>query len=231
MGISYRVPLLKRLLSFLVPITVRQDKSDHSPYLELLYFRGQWQLATEDALYSDGDRYLPFRMAFRRLSAEKLSGLGSCLLLGTGLGSIVQILHKKYRCKARFTLVEHDEKILKWAVEALSGQGIGHIESYCQDAGAFVDGNVGGNVYELVCVDIFNGREVPPDFTTPAFLRSSFELVAPNGIWFMNYIVTDDEAYAALLSHARDCIGPVEVVEKGQNRILMSWKRPPSSAT
>jgi len=220
----FKIPPVKRLLSYLVPVTIANSSGSRNRFLEFILYRNQWQLATEDALYSDGDRYQPFKMAFRQLPREQLAALDRCLVLGTGLGSIVQILTGKYRSKATFSLVEHDEKILGWALESLSAQGIEKLEPYCDNAADFVKRATAQ--YDMICIDIFNGREVPSLFTERAFLQDSYKLLRPGGTWIMNYIVNDDEETRQFMRNVRELFGNMRVLEKEQNRVLIAGKEP-----
>lgn len=216
----FKVSPLKRILSYLVPVTVANSTGSQNKFLEFILYRNQWQLATEDALYSDGDRYQPYRIAFKHVPKTRLSKVSDCLILGTGLGSIVQILHGRYKCNARFSLVEYDEKILQWALESLSAQGINQLEPYCDNAADFVKTHQ--KKYDMICIDIFSGREVPSIFTEAEFLMQSRQLLKPGGIWVMNYIVNDEKETIDFLRNATKIFPSVSVIEKEQNRILIA---------
>lgn len=216
----FKVSLLKRLISYIVPVTVASSSGSRNKFLEFILYRNQWQLATEDALYSDGMRYEPFRIAFRNVPKEKLAQVGDCLILGTGLGSIVQILCTKYQCRPRFALVEYDEKILHWALENLSAMGVDNLSPYCENAADFVRRH--GQAYDMICVDIFNGREVPSLFAEKQFLEDSRKLLKPGGIWIMNYIVNDEGEFREYIENVRGIFPAVDIIEKEQNRILIA---------
>lgn len=216
----YKVSPLKKMLSYLVPVTIANSSGSQNQFLEFILYRNQWQLATEEALYSDGNRYQPFRIAFKNMPKQKLSTVSECLVLGTGLGSIVQILWEKYKCKARFSLVEYDEQILKWGLENLSAMGISNLQPYCENAAEFVKHDKGR--YDLLCVDIFKGREVPSLFTEEEFLISSKRLLKPGGTWIMNYIINDEAELRQFLQNVRRIFVNLEIIEKEQNRILIA---------
>jgi spermidine synthase len=216
----FKVSPLKRILSYLVPVTVANSTGTQNKFLEFILYRNQWQLATEDALYSDGDRYQPYRVAFKHVPKHRLAEVSNCLILGTGLGSIVQILHGRYKCNAHFSLVEYDEKILQWALESLSAQGIEQLTPYCDNAADFVKTHHGK--YDMICIDIFSGREVPAVFTEPDFLEQSKRLLKPGGIWLMNYIVNDEKETSDFLRNVSELFPGVSVIEKEQNRILIA---------
>jgi len=216
----FKVSPFKRMLSYLVPVTIANSRGMQNRFLEFILYRNQWQLATEDALYSDGTRYEPFKIAFKHAPKEKITALNHSLILGTGLGSIVQILHAKYKTRSAFTLVEYDETILKWALENLSALGIGNLKPHCGYAEDFV--RDGKDRYDLICVDIFTGREVPAQFTEMEFLVATKRLLKPGGLWIMNYIVNDALETMKFLGNVKSLFPDVEVIEKNQNMILVA---------
>lgn len=216
----FKISPLKRMLSYLVPVTVANTSSTQNPFLEFILYRNQWQLATEEALYSDGNRYQPFRMAFKNVPAGRLAKVERCLVLGTGLGSLVEILHGRYKCRAAFTLVEHDEKILKWALEGLTAKGVSKMKPVCTNAHTYVATDKGR--YDLICIDIFNGREVPSIFTEKDFLSNSQKLLSPGGVWIMNYIINDRSELLEFMRNVKAVFPKLKVLEKDQNRILIS---------
>lgn len=216
----FKVSPLKRLISYLIPVTVANSSGSQNRHLEFILYRNQWQLATEEALYSDGTRYEPFRIAFKNAPKEKLASLKDCLILGTGLGSIVQILTSKYKSSPNFTLVEYDETILKWALESLSAMGIKKLKPFCDYAEDFVTKDKGK--YDLICVDIFTGREVPIQFTEKDFLVATKRLLKPGGLWIMNYIVNDSKETFHFLSNVKSLFPEVDVIERNQNMLLIA---------
>lgn len=208
------------MLSYLMPVTIANSYGKQNKFLEFILYRNQWQLATEDALYSDGTRYEPFRIAFKNIPKDKLDKTKDCLILGTGLGSIIQILAERYKCKPNYTLVEYDETILKWAMESLTAMGIEHLTPYFGYAEDFVKEDKGK--YDLLCIDIFTGREVPLQFTEMEFLIASKRLLKPGGLWIMNYIVNDTRETMQFLGNVKSLFPDLEVIEKNQNMLLIA---------
>lgn len=216
----FKVSPVKRVLSYLIPVTIATPPGSKNKFLEFILYRNQWQLATEEALYSDGNRYQPFRIAFKNVPKARLTAVNDCLILGTGLGSIAQILWEKYKHNPKFTLVEYDEQILKWALENLAARGIRNLDPHCINAAEFVRKEQ--RRYDLVCVDIFNGREVPSLFTEQEFLVQTKKLLKPGGIWIMNYIINDEVELYHFLSNVKSIFSSVDIIEKEQNRILIA---------
>ncbi|MCB0698385.1 MAG: methyltransferase domain-containing protein [Chitinophagales bacterium] len=159
--------------------------------MELFIYQGQYQLATTDALYSDGTRYKPIRIACKYLK-DKMSDIKSVLMLGTGLGSGVQIL-AEYGCNAKYTLVEYDRTVLDWAMELMPGDLAKRITPVCIDAQQFMNENT--QKFDLIIVDIFRSRIVPDFVTSRTFLEQCKHAINPNGYWVLNYIEQLNESW------------------------------------
>lgn len=215
--ISLNVPFYKRLLSFLYPVLIANRYSIYNPVLELYLYRNRWQLATADALYSDGHRYLPLRKAFRFLR-KALPDVQSILVLGTGLGSAVHILHRMH-LRPHFTLVDIDEVVLQLALQLMPKALIPCVEPVCADATEFVMDNNGR--YDIIVIDIFNGRRVPAFVTSTLFLESCYGLLSRQGHLVMNYIPEDDRQ-AETFKKAITCLFPqVRILSLGLNLVLI----------
>ncbi len=208
-----------RLLSYLWPIRIHHGYSKSGDYLELLLYRNQWQLATEDALYSDGRRYAPFRLAFKNLPNSFFRKAGDCLILGTGLGSVAQILHHRYNAGMHYTLVELNGEILKWATTVLALSDIRHFRTFPGDAFHFMESNT--DHYDLICIDVFIGRSVPERILQPSFLGSCQKALRPGGYCIMNYIIHENEEWENLQRMLSQQFHTIEILTKGKNRILI----------
>lgn len=215
----FKVSWYKRLLSYLIPVIVKKGAEEDGSSLQVMLYNNSWQLASQTALYSDGISYRPFRLAFKQLDAGFLGRNKSCLVLGTGLGSIVQILRRKYKSNADFYLVEKEEKILHWAVGLLQQQGVKKIYPFCVDAASYLAQH--GNQYELICVDVFKDRVVPYFFITDQFLSDCRAALLPGGVWIMNYIINDAEEWETFAGRVSSVFGSVTILESEQNRILI----------
>ena len=212
------ISLFQKIRSYLYPVLIRTDSSIFNPVLELYHYRNRWQLATSDALYSDGVKYRPLLAAFKALKLS-LPNIRSVLVLGTGLASAVQILNKQGYHPA-FTLVELDPKILSWALELLPGAAKGKINPICTDAALFLEQDK--QQYDLIIVDIFNSRTVPGFVTEPAFIQQLYQHLASGGNLVLNYMVAqpgDEQKAKAALEAA---FGKVDVLSFYLNRVFIA---------
>lgn len=118
-----------------------------------------------------------------------LPALRNVLVLGGGLGSIVEIIrHKSYT--PDITLVEQDNTVLKWAMELTMGDYKGKIVPVCMDARIFMEQNT--TSYDLIFIDIFDDLVVPPFVFTREFLTFCKHSLYPNGHVAFNYIPTNE---------------------------------------
>lgn len=108
------------------------------------------------------------------------------LILGCGLGSSVQILAKKYKCKANYTLVELDSQILEWVSSLLEQMNIKPVQGYNEDAYAFLRDKE--QQHDLICIDVFIDLTVPKQFLTKEFFILMKSRLKKDGIWIMNYM-------------------------------------------
>ena len=186
--------------------------------LEIFLYRNQLQLATTDALYSDGDRYLPAIAALDHLKVF-LPAVSNVLVLGTGLGSMVRATRSK-GYDPKFTLVDNDEVVLKWAIEFLDDVHISRITPVCMDANAFIEQN---NIkYDLIFRDIFSGRVVPGFVTTAVFLQQCRDSLAPGGHLAFNYIINDDRHWESVQNICSLIFPGYTAISMGINRIIIS---------
>lgn len=212
------VSLLKRMKSYFMPVLISHAYDVYGSPLKIYLYKNQWQLAKGDALYSDGVRYLPFRLAFKEIGKYTLSKKDNILLLGTGLASGVQIFSKKYNREAHFTLVEIDRQILNWATALLTVMGIKNISAYCRDAHTFLNENE--VKFDLVLIDIFIGRHVPELFTSASFLKAVKTHLSPGGIWIMNYMINSDEDLVNYKNNLKSVFKDIHMIYERENIIF-----------
>jgi spermidine synthase len=202
-------------------VTLGEATSTQGGHLKLLLARNQILLLTEGALYSEGERYLP-AVALARHLGDGLQRARTVLVLGVGAGSIVRVLRAR-GCYPCYTLVEQDRTVLRWAMETLLDEDrpqADQLEPVCQDAEAFMAENQ--RQFDLVFVDLFQGRRVPGFVTTPGFLGRCQAALAPGGRFVLNYLADDEEAWAKLHPSLLALFPGAAVASIRDNRILVS---------
>jgi spermidine synthase len=194
----------------------RYDGTDNT-YLEITLFQNQFQLGTNDALYSDGDRYTPAVTAVKNLRGF-LPSMRSVLVLGAGLCSMVHVMRRK-NTDPYFTLVEKDKVVLEWAMELLDPLKPEKTQPVCADAEAFMQTNAAK--YDFVFLDIFKGRVVPSFVCTGSFLEQCRVSLAPGGHLAFNYIVNDAEEWEQVKNTFTTIFPQNKIIASSVNRILI----------
>lgn len=212
-----KIPLYKKIISFFHPVWLSHHQSEINPYLELLLYRGRVQLATTEALYSDGDKYTPALGVLNDLK-RYMPQVKSVLILGVGLGSTVSIIRKR-GYNPRFTLVEIDEVVLQLALENLAADKDAQIEAICADAQVFVANNK--QQYDLVFIDIFNSRTVPDFVSSLSFLSNCHKGIASDGRIAFNYIINNDEDWIRTQQSFTSVFPKHHVISSDINRLFV----------
>ena len=189
-----------------------------NPDLELLLYRGRLQLATPDALYSDGDQYTP-ALATLAYFKDILPAVKNVLVLGSGLGSMLHIIRQK-GVVTNNTLVDIDEVVLGWAMEFMQPDVAAHTTPICADAQDYMQQNTAK--YDLVFIDIFNNRTVPDFVCGTEFLSLCAAAVAPGGHLGFNYIVNDPSQWVEVQENFKSVFRKQYIVENGVNKIFVS---------
>jgi len=211
-----KIPLYKKLLSYVAPVTLRKVSTPDNPVLELAMVSGRFQLATREAYYSDGDKYEPAIITCTHF-ASILPSLKNVLVLGTGLGSIMEVM-TGMGGHPEFTLVEKDKVVLQWAME-LAAEGV-RMHPVCEDAGDFILRDT--SKYDFIFVDIFNGRHVPPFVTSKLFLSQVRARLAENGRLALNYIVNDTADWEEMNLNFADVFPGHKLLERRENKIFVA---------
>jgi spermidine synthase len=217
---TIRIPFHQKLLSYFGPVSLRQSPSDLSGVLELVLYHNRFQLLTDGACYSDGDRYRP-AVALALHLKDFLPKSKRVLVLGAGLGSMVHVLRAR-GLDPRFTLVERDITVLRWLREIL-GDDARKVDLVCRDAESFMAQNQ--RKVDLVFVDVFQGNVVPDFVTARPFLKQCWDSLSPGGHVALNYLKVDESQWEKARGLVAAVIPDCHVISKDDSRILVSPAR------
>ena len=149
---------------------------------------------------------------------NELPQVRNVLILGSGMGSTMQILAER-GLTPRYTLVEADKTILKWALEFAPAALAAHIDPICADAQRHMQQNT--TTYDLLFIDVFLGRRVPPFVTTLPFLQQCKAALAPGGHLALNYIINNEHEWLQTQEAFRLVFPHHLIINKGENRLLV----------
>lgn len=179
------IPIWKKLLSWLVPVTIARKSSGKHPALFLKQYQGHLILATPTAYYSYGNVYLPYRKMFKFIETD-IPRVQDFLMLGTGLGSALKILQTRYQCFPNADLVEWDEEIIAWSMRTMSLNTRNNVTWIKDDAANFVQQTT--HTYDLIALDLFRDTAIPEHFKSKPFYTACKNLLNENGILCINII-------------------------------------------
>jgi spermidine synthase len=210
----------QRLESIFFPVSIRKGSSMLNPVLELFYYRGRYILATQDTVYSDGNKYRPLLKAFNAPELKPhLSRLKKVLVLGTGLASAIHILYSENN-HPEVTLVEIDQTVLQWAVEFLPESAQPHTKAIHADAFSFIQAD--NDFYDLIIVDIFFGRIVPQNVTDAAFVSQCKARLSREGFLVLNYMDRPGESPGKAKAALKAAFDSVKEISFGINRVYIA---------
>ncbi len=185
-------------------------------------------LATENAIYSWDDLYSNFDSAFKALGSKSIERWKNVLVLGMGLGSIPFLLEKKFGSKADFTLVEYDAAIIELANYYSLPRLHLNYYVYHEDAYEFTMRN--DQIYDCICIDIFEDQIVPDKFHEKNFLSEISRRLSASGILIFNklYLSEDDKLETESLFQLikKDIFSNVYKLQTQHNMMLIASKKP-----
>ncbi|HSD06192.1 fused MFS/spermidine synthase [Flavobacterium sp.] len=158
--------MLKKLLSYLIPIKIFKTKSTLSKTIEVTWANGELVLDSENTNYSYGSLQRILRLGLKHFGFEKIVAMQNILVLGVAGGSVIKTLVDEIQYKGKITGVEIDSEIIEIANKYFQLNEIKNLEIVIEDAFDFVLKTK--DSYDLIIIDIFQ------DTTMPNFLFEKF---------------------------------------------------------
>ncbi|MBK7608405.1 MAG: hypothetical protein IPK94_15305 [Saprospiraceae bacterium] len=176
--------------SYFSEVLLETVSSDFSTSLSVCMTHGRYQLYTDKVVYSYEDLYKNFKITADKIDWKAFRPK-NILVLGLGLGSVIQIIEKKNKQPLFFTAVDIDEAVLYLVQKYTASKFRSPIEYIHADAQIFIAQN---NVkYDLILFDIFIDDLVPPKFETLVITKKLASALAPNGLLLYNRIAIEPE--------------------------------------
>jgi spermidine synthase len=211
--------------SYLSEIHLETVPSKFSKQLHVSLVKGRLQLYTDEVIYSWEDLYRNFRTAIRRLNWAKFKP-ESVLILGLGLGSVIQIIEKQSKRPMTITAVEIDEHVLYLVKKYSAAKFRSPVEYICGDAHSFIIQNK--RKYDLILFDIFIDDLIPTQFLTLSFAKKLAQSLTESGIILFNRIAMEPDQIMASMEYFDQVYSKVfpssVILEVRTNWILLSNK-------
>ncbi len=169
--------------SYINRIVVEQTSSQYNEKLIVAIQNVLYVLNAKNANYSYASLHRVFQQALKKVNLQEKKNI---LVLGCGAGSIPSIIYNEFRLNPSIEAVEIDEKVIELANKYFHLNQYEQLKVIIDDANNFVRNT--SNQYDLICVDIFNGIDVPEQFLTLRFFERLKSLLASNGELLINYV-------------------------------------------
>ncbi len=213
-------PFYKRWLSYLTEVPILSTGSDYNEVLDLFLVKGRYQLCTEKAIYSYGDKYDNFANAFRQVSLDNVNDV---LVLGLGLASIPYILEKIHHKNFVYTGVEIDDEVVYLASKYVLDELKSEVHVYTTDAYTFL--SMDESRYDLICMDVFVDDTIPDELQTEEFTEMLRDTLAPGGTLIYNRLAftsEDQEGSRKYFEIFKSVFPQARIYETGGNRMLIN---------
>nr|WP_294825047.1 methyltransferase domain-containing protein [uncultured Flavobacterium sp.] len=183
--------MLKRLLSFFVPINVYKQNSLISQKLEVTWNNGQLVLDSKNTNYSYGSLQRILRRGLQYIGYERIRGFENVLVLGVAAGSVIKTLASEVKFKGSITGVEIDPAAIEIANAYFGLDKIDNCSIIIDDAFEFVLKT--REKYDLIIIDIFRDTDMPNFLFEDFWINRINFLLRVNGfILFNTMTLTDD---------------------------------------
>ena len=181
--------MIKRVLSFLLPIKIHQKKSVYSKNLEVTWNNGHLVLDSENTNYSFGSLQRVLKKGLKYIGYERIQNFQSILVLGVAGGSVIETLKKEVKFKGKITGVEIDAAVIELARKYFGLGNYNNVSIVNDDAFEFVLKTK--EKYDLIIIDIFQDTTMPNFLFEDFFINRINFLLNVNGFILFNTMILD----------------------------------------
>ena len=151
--------MLKKIFSYLIPITIFKQKSTISSTIEVTWVNGELVLDSNNTNYSYGSLQRILKKGLQKIGFEKIKSMNHILVLGVAGGSVIKTLLNDVKYNGKITGVEIDPEIISIANTYFQLHEIPNLTIIIDDAFEFV---LKTKVkYDLIIIDIFQDTVMP----------------------------------------------------------------------
>ena len=194
--------------------------------LEIIIRDGRYALVCGNAIYSFEDKYYNFRIGLGALDLTSLLDK-PILVLGWGLGSILQLLEQSYSSiPLDITAIEKDPTVIELFNTFILRACKNKPKTIIDDAVRFLEKD--RSIYSLIIIDIFIEDNIPETIQSRSFLQSVCDRLDENGLVIFNTLQKNKgiESESNSVKHQFKQIFPdVDEIKINKNELLMNTSR------
>lgn len=179
--------MIKRLISFLLPVKIHEKRSQYNKNLEVTWNNGYLVLDSENTNYSYGSLQRILKKGLKFIGYERIKGFESVLVLGVAGGSVIETLKKEIKFEGKITGVEIDATIVELGNIFFGLNKYNNVEIIIDDAFEFVLKTK--EKYDLIIIDIFQDTLMPNFLFEDFFINRVNLILNVNGFILFNTMV------------------------------------------
>ena len=183
--------MIKRLLSYILPIKIYQKKSEFSKNLEVTWNNGYLVLDSENTNYSFGSLQRVLKKGLKYIGYERINTFENILILGVAGGSVIETIKNDIKFKGKITGVEIDATAIEIANKYFGLNNYKNVEIIIEDAFEFVLKTK--EKYDLIVIDIFQDTTMPNFLFEDFFINRINFLLNPEGFILFNTMVINEK--------------------------------------
>ena len=176
--------MLRKLLSYIIPIKIFKTKSTLSKTIEVTWANGELVLDSENTNYSYGSLQRILRKGLKHFGFERIAKMDHALVLGVAGGSVIKTLVDEIHFEGQITGVDIDPDIIKIANEYFKLNEIKNLNIIIDDAFEFVLKTK--DRYDLIIIDIFQDTTMPNFLFEKFFINRICFLLKSKGVVLFN---------------------------------------------
>ena len=181
--------MIKRLLSYILPVKIYQKKSEFSKNLEVTWNNGYLVLDSENTNYSFGSLQRVLKKGLKYIGYDRINTFDNILILGVAGGSIIETLKNEVKFEGKITGVEIDRTVVEIANNYFGLNQYKNVEILIDDAFEFVLKTK--ERYDLIVIDVFQDTIMPNFLFEDFFINRINFLLNVNGFILFNTMVLD----------------------------------------
>ena len=179
--------MIKRLLSYILPVKIYQKKSEFSKNLEVTWNNGYLVLDSENTNYSFGSLQRVLKKGLKYIGYERINTFENILILGVAGGSVIETIKNDIKFKGKITGVEIDATAIEIANKYFGLNNYKNVEIIIEDAFEFILKTK--EKYDLIVIDIFQDTTMPNFLFEDFFINRINFLLKVNGFILFNTMV------------------------------------------
>lgn len=181
--------MLKKLLSYFIPVSVFKTKSKLSKSIEVCWDNGQLVIESENTNYSYGNLQRVLKLGLKNIGFKKIASMEQVLILGVAGGSVIKTLIDDLNYKGKITGVEIDVSIIELANKYFQLNEIKQLEIVIDDAFDFMLKTK--VLYDLIVIDIFQDTSMPNFLYQEFFVDKVCMQLNSKGVVLFNTMLLD----------------------------------------